>query len=475
MKRIFLIFLCICLIVSCLTACHMQSPLIVEEKEVNTDTSGYIKLADGVSIDMINADYWIKDNYNEVIMSSSEISKFNEDNNKLISTKSGGNFSLKSIKDTISGEIVKELINSLEFPSNQDDLFVNGQKVGQEYWLNLKNNCNLNSVPDKVNVKFGFSVKRATLRQFPTNDYANVDYDDYFYDDFIMSDFMPFSPVAILHESADGLWYYIAMYGYCGWIEKENVAICPSREDWLDRQNCDSFLVVTGSEIRLSEDPYCEDLSSQIIPMGTKLPLVKYEDAPENINQRYSYGTYIVKLPVRLADGSISDEYSLIPANADVSVGYLDYTRANILKQAFKLEGQVYGWAGDFYSNDCSGIVREIFLCFGFEFPRVASQQMNVSDMKFTDVSKKSDTEKLELIKTLPAGSLLYFSGHIMIYLGYDGDDPYVISSVGSIATPDTEVGDAIQVNTVLVSSMLRTTRRSGATWLSSVTGILET
>ena len=62
-----------------------------------------------------------------------------------------------------------------------------------------------------------------------------------------------------------------------------------------------------------------------------------------------------------------------------------------------------------------------------------------------------------------------------MIYLGYDVDDPYVISSVGSIATPDTEVGDAIQVNTVLVSSMLRTTRRSGATWLSSVTGILET
>lgn len=475
MKRIISITMCLVFIVMAFCSCHVKTPVIVNKKEVNTDSDGYIKLADGVDIEMISADYWIKSGYDRVVMTSEEIKEFNSNNSNLISTKSAGNFSLQSIKESISGDVVSELVNSLKFPDNKTDLFINGQKVGQEYWHSLENNCNIDNIGSKVNVKFGYSVKRSTLRQYPTRDYANVDYDDYFYDDFIMSDFMPFMPVAVLHESADSQWYFVAMYGYCGWIEKGYVAVCPDRDDWLRRQYISSFLVVVNDEIRLSEDPYCKELSSLVLPMGTKLPLVKAEEAPQSIHQRYSYGSYIVKLPVRLTDGSISDEYALIPANDEVNVGYLDYTRGNIIKQAFKLQGNVYGWAGDLYSNDCSGIIRQIFLCFGLEMPRVGSQQMNVNGFNKTDVSAYSDDEKLKLINNLPAGSLLYFSGHIMLYLGSDKNEPYVLSSVGSIATLNMQTDESINVNTVLVTSLFRTTRKTGATWLKSITSVLET
>ena len=472
MKRTVSIILILIILISA-GACRRVGPaVIIPEKDVETDD--FVRLAPGVAPEMTLPAYWIKDNsFADVILSADMIKKFNEDNGKLISTKSAGNFSLESIKSSLSGTVVKEIINSLKFP--EDEQFINGLKVGSEYWLNLKENCNINAVPEKVDVKFGYGVVRDTLRQFPTDDYANVDYDDYFYDSFIMSDFMPFSPVAVLHTSADNEWYFVATYCCCGWIEQKNVAICPSREDWIDRMNPESFLVVTGRELRLSNDPYCPELSGLLLPMGTKLPLVKAENAPSSINQRYTFGCYVVKLPVRLSDGSISDFYSLIPSGSDVSVGYIPYTAGNVINLALKLQGDIYGWAGDFNSNDCSGIIREIFRCFGMEFPRVGGQQVNVTGLRKEDVSALDDAQKKDYISKLKPGSLLYFPGHIMIYLGLDEKgEPYALSSVGSIATPELNNGEVMQVNTVLIAGLIRTSRKTGATWLSSITKILE-
>ena len=93
------------------------------------------------------------------------------------------------------------------------------------------------------------------------------------------------------------------MYGFGGWIRKEHVAVCPSHEDWDARREPEDFLVVTGREIRLNKDRGCEELSNLLLPMGTVLPLVKPEDAPESIDGRYSYNSYIVRLPIGKAVG----------------------------------------------------------------------------------------------------------------------------------------------------------------------------
>ena len=474
MRKSIAVLLSLLTVLISLSSCRrIAQSVIADEKEIQNDD--YVPLAPGVSKEMMNPAYWIKDGYNDEILTRQQINKFNTDNNKLIGSASSGSFALQSIKDTISGITVKEIIASIPLPDSKKPLFINGEKVGNEYGYALENNIAAGSVPDKVNVKFGFSVCRGTMRQYPTADYANDEADDLFYDSFIMSDLMPFSPLAVFHESSDGKWFFVASYVCCGWVSKDAVAICPSRSDWLARQSPEDFLVVTGKEIRLSEDPYCSELSNQVIPMGTVLPLVKTADIPASVNRRSAFGCYAAKLPVRLADGSISDAYSLIPQNSDVTVGYLPFTRANIINQAFKLQGDIYGWAGDFNSNDCSGIIRQIFRCFGVEFPRVGSQQINVYDLPTQDVSGLNDKEKLELITSLPAGSLLSFSGHIMIYLGTDEEnEPYVISSVGSISTTELKNGEIMQVNTVLVSSLLRTLRKTGVSWLGSISKVLE-
>ncbi|MCR5522871.1 MAG: SH3 domain-containing protein [Clostridia bacterium] len=470
MRKLIAVILAAALCLS-LSSCRMHSPVYIDNREY--DTGEYIKTSDGVSLEMLNADYWIDDGDNKAVMNSAEIKEFNDANNKLISSGSGGNISLREVGDETGGVMVRELINSIPVPSYADEAYINGERVGPDYWEKLIEETNVDAIGEKVKVRFGFSTVRATLRLFPTNDYANNESDDLFYDGLIMSDYMPFSPLAVLHESKNKEWFFVSMYGYSGWIEKTKVALCESRADWLRRQDISDFLIVTGKELRLTDDPYATGLSGQLLPMGTKLPLVKIDEAPEIIRQRGLYGNYIVKLPIRQSNGIISDEYMLVPVNSDVSTGYLPYTRANVIRLAFKLLGDIYGWAGSFHSNDCSGIIREIFLCFGMEFPRVANQQMKVSGLKYTDLAEMNDSEKIELLSDTPAGSFLYMSGHIMIYLGMDEGEPYVISSVGSISTAETNSGEFEQVNSVIVSSLLRTKRKTGTIWLTNISSLL--
>ena len=192
-----------------------------------------------------------------------------------------------------------------------------------------------------------------------------------------------------------GAFLTLTLYGFGGWTRKENVALCPGRADWLDRMEAEDFLVVTGRELRLPQEPYSPQTSALSLPMGTKLPLVKAADAPQTVNRRKSYGCYVVKLPVRGDGGAIADEYALIPVSENVSRGYLPYTRENELRLAFELLGDRYGWAGMYGANDCSGIIHEIFACFGFCLPRTAEAIMAIQGFGGTELQDKTDAQKL--------------------------------------------------------------------------------
>ena len=54
-----------------------------------------------------------------------------------------------------------------------------------------------------------------------------------------------------------------------------------------------------------------------------------------------------------------------------------------------------------------------------------------------------------------------------MIFLGVDGDTPYVISALGSVV--DSKGEDVILVNSVALNS-LEVKRRNGTTWLENIT-----
>ena len=171
-------------------------------------------------------------------------------------------------------------------------------------------------------------------------------------------------------------------------------------------------------------------------------------------------------MPARKADGSFYQKDALIPANRDVNVGYLPYTSANVVTQAFKSLGNRYGWGGMMNSQDCSAYVREVYLCFGLEIPRNTTWQAEIP-ADVTNMSNMTDDEKTGVLNTLPAGAILIFPGHEMLYLGEDNGLYYTINDISSLVPPDSP-GEIIKPRSVVVND-LSTLRANGSTWLENL------
>lgn len=470
MKKFFAIFLTFVMVFSLVSCQTEQEGPFPEGSELpETEPDEYIRLTEGVSKEMLSADFWTsRVESEEVLMTEKEISAFNERNKKQIAW-ADVTYSLKEFPERVSGDIVREYV-ATAMPEDPSAYYVNGQPATEEYFETIDENRALDQIPDVVDVRYGYAVRRAELRTYPTNDFGVTDPENFFYDELIYGQCFPYCPLVVLHESLDGNWYYVFFDGFGSWVTADAVALCRSRADWLRRQEEDCFLLVTGREIRLPHDEGCPGVSELLLPMGTKLPLVPFENTPETVRMRIGYGCYTVLLPTRAEDGYIKDEYAFVSTAEDVSVGFLPYSPQNVVRLAFKFLGDRYGWAGGDLSNDCSGMIRQIYDCFGFTLPRTDSMQIKCKGLKTFDLTDLPDEEKRQTIASLPMGSLLQFPGHIMLYIGTVDGVNYVINSVGSFATMEMETGDYQYVNTCCINSLEQTRRGNGDTWLTNMT-----
>ncbi len=437
--------------------------------------SDFVRLNNEVSSQMMEPEFWLrgKENTDKELKTYADIIRFNDDNSRMIVSGDAA-FSLYEVGESFYYKTAIDLINDTYFvPERFDEYYLEGNPTNADYWEKQKENLGLEALTERITTRFGFSVTRTTLKRYPTDDKIYKDGDSLFFDQMVQSDIQPFMPVAVLHESKDGNWFYVIAYGYGGWIKKTDIALCKSREEWLEKQNPESFLVVTGRELKFFENPYCPELSGLSVPMGTVLPIVSIEEVPKNIQERAGYGNYIAKLFYRGEDGYLIDEYVLIPMSEDVSLGYLPYTQQEIAKLMFKYLGVVYGWAGDNNSVDCSLYVRQVYKCFGFEFPRVAKPQSELYCEENNNVERASLAHKIEILKEAPIGTLMYFPGHVMMYIGMAEGEPYCISSVGDYSTVELGTGNVEAANTVIITNMLDTTRGTGESWLESVERIV--
>jgi hypothetical protein len=452
----------------------VSESIVLKEPDGKTvvDTS-YVRLIDGVKPEMMHAGDWIKDGDDKVLMTADERTEFNKNNRGVITAGDKTKFpKLDEFEDTLDGKVLRSFLkdNAKSAPKDPSKYYLNGKPTTEEYWENLKALSNIDGIPEKIDVRFGFTTKRMTIRLFPTEDRVFEKTSDRYYDSMIFSECMPYMPVVVLHESTDGEYLYVVFDSFSAWVRKDAIAICKDRKDWEARQNPSQWLVVTEREIRLGNDPHSPLTTDLILPMGTRMELVPAKSAPKSINQRATYGNYVVKVPTRGSDGYIKDELVLIPVSDDVNAGYLPLTPANIVRQAFKLLGDRYGWGGDLQANDCTGITREIYRCFGILLPRVG--QSSSKGVYRVDLSKMKTKQKLEAIEELAPGSLISFPGHMMIYIGTVDGRPYVISAVGTFVAPAPGSSDVLHPRSVVLNS-LYVRRRNLTTWLDTATTAL--
>ena len=337
---------------------------------------------------------------------------------------------LADYPDTLSGDEVARLIRSISKPYSQELFFRDGGTVEVADYDRYTANLNLDGLPDAVDVRFGLVLRRADMRTWPTRDVVFKTHETFDLDRFQENGLFPADVVAILAESADGQWYFVQSYNYAAWVAKEKIVI-GDRQQILEYRDAENFLIVAGGKVTTNFNPKVEAISELQFDMGVRLPLLDADDIEPNIDGQNSRSSHPVLLPTRGELGELEFRTALIARNQDVRVGYMPYTRKNILHQSFKFLGERYGWGHAYNARDCSGLVMEVYKTFGILLPRNSAQQRNspIGNNACVD-SSDSDEEKLELLAACDVGDLLYCPGHVMLYLGSSDGEPYVIHSL---------------------------------------------
>lgn len=359
-------------------------------------------------------------------------------------------------------------INKMNMPNrrilSQDEIKALNKKI---FYICAEEGCMFDITQMQDAYAFGVCVKRSNIRRMPKN-YEQCKESE----EGQLAAILVNEPVAVLKVSEDGKCYYIYTYYYGGWVKSCDIALCKSFEEWENATRLCNPLVVTGSRIRLecSED---KALSQLELSMGTMLSMESEIEIDEVVSGRNVCCNYIVKVPVREESGMLSYRKAEIPVSADVNLGFLKYTPENVLKQAFKTLGELYGWGGRFNSRDCSSLVSDVFVCFGIRLPRDTSGlSMLRGENIYIGIDNLSAEEKEKLLKNTRPGAVLGFEGHVMIYLGEEAGCFYVINQVGHFCVEKNGELVVYQVDSCVVND-LNVRRKNGKTWLESLSYIL--
>ena len=431
-----------------------------------------IPVTAGTTRNMLRPGYWTTGRQDRLLFTAEEIADFNENNPLYVlyySPEKGRSVKLYmyDLPETLDGYIVKTLIapqKAKDFTSGGKTAYVNGKASDAAYWNGLVKNCAAGSIPGTVDPVYAVSVRRTVSYVLPSDDFVSGEPDEKYINDMVSAEVMPFTGVVILHESADKEWSFILNGTVCGWTRTEDLCICSDKDQWLAAARPESFITVTGCEIVMDETAVPTASSGMVLPMGTKLRLAS--GSTTAVSGRSALGCYTVEIPFRRDDGTLGFEQALVPVSEDVCEGYPAMTSSSVIEQAFKFLGRVYGWGGTLSSNDCSGFIRQVYSCYGFELPRNSLAIATLTDLGRSDCSEMTLPRKRQVIKNMPAGQLLYMDGHLMLYLGMDGDKPYVISSCASYIDPQSK--EMVDANCVFVSG-LDLLRKNGKTWLESI------
>ncbi len=255
--------------------------------------------------------------------------------------------------------------------------------------------CNFSEPEAEVKVRYAVTVCRANLRNLPTAELW-TDEPGYFFVDLLQGTAVdPGEALEVLHTSADGKMLFVEMRNYCGWIKAEEAALT-SREEMLSYAAPEAFLVVTANQVRVAGELY---------QLGARLPLLRSEGE----------GGWVVQIPVRDEQGCLQSKEVCLPRSALFHQGWLECTRANLLRMAFTCLGDKYDWGGMTDSVDCSSFVADVYRTVGIELPRDADEQERLAPMRlnFSDGEAREKT-----LQRAEAGDLLFRDGHVMMYLG---------------------------------------------------------
>ncbi len=401
--------------------------------------SGTVRTAYGVTEEMCKASYWYDktaDSFigpDQVLISREEIQRLNEETLK----EPGSNMNdLEKFGETYDADSLRKSLAKGTVSPNKP-IYVNQAPVKDVAgWYKYHADAieATGYTDTKAQTRYAVAVHRTEIRAVPSSAYVGYSKGDS--DNEIVSSALNVNEPFVVRQRAlvDGeefLWGYSDLG--TGWVAAEDIAICKDRDEWLDAWKIDpyskDFIVVAQNQIRL--EPSLADraepdinislsasvLSELKLTFATILKEVPENEIPGTITKRGVWNNHVVYVPVRNSDGSYKKVCALISQHYDVFTGFPEMTQAGILRVSFNNLGDRYGWGGMMDSMDCSLFTRNVYRCFGLNLPRNTNWQQALPGRRI-DLAGMSDEEKMNAICRMPAGTLLYFPGHAMIYTG---------------------------------------------------------
>lgn len=348
------------------------------------------------SLDMENVEYWLQilsNNYNinKEILTQEQIKKYND---KIVFGYSATKVvDLLKIEEKVLASKISSLINSY---SNMNKYTVYNNETKTALTASEKNdilsNRNLGKLSGEFDVKYGIITSFAWMRSYPTNHYSN----SYSRDMFQETGLNVGEGVVIYHTSADDLWYFVQAENYCGWVERKNIALC-SYDDFNEMLNPTDKIVILEKSI---------NIENVCVRMGQYFPFLNEDN-----------DNYVIKFPIRNNSGDLEIKEVSLSKTYKLSKGFLKYNYKNVYYQAFELLGVNYSW-GDKESDgwDCSSTQNAIYGCFGFMMPRNTGNQKSIPTY---GINHSGVNDNLMKQNYLP-GTLIFSSGHVMMYIGED-------------------------------------------------------
>lgn len=274
---------------------------------------------------------------------------------------------------------------------------------------------------------FGLVVERADLRRLPSAQRVFERGGSVDIDRLQESALFPGTPVAVLHESRDSRWLFVQSADYAAWIRAEAVAIA-SRAEVMRYAERQPRRIVTGSQVRTVYQPDSPAVSEKVLDMGSSFPLLADWPLSKPVNGQGRLGAWVIELPLRNASGILHFKPALIPRSADTAPAPLPASRHSVIRQAFKFQGERYGWGHGYHGRDCSGFVSEVYRSMGIWLPRnTGDQQRSRSFERIAFDPELPRSQRIERLMALQVGDLVYIPGHVMLVVGHDRHGPWVI------------------------------------------------
>lgn len=427
-----------------------------------------IKYLPDVTKEMSNPDFWDADD--SVLMTLDEIKLQNE---RTISASGTCMYDLKNMPEVVNTvELNKALLTSTQADVNYylGWTYLESTKLAKATdFKKFISNTQKRNPKKKDKVLYAVAVKRTHLHTFPSHTAIWDDPADPECNYQYLTGVNVNEPLVITSVSKDKKFYLAKSICCSGWVPAEDVAICKDKAEWLSAWDLPSekSLVVYDDKVYTQMSVTGKETSELMLTLGTVLELEEDIDPNNLTDNRSAYQNYAVYIPVRNTNGSYSKKLTLISESEKVSAGYLPMTERNIVEVVMGGLGNTYGWGDWLNSNDCSGYIRNVYKCFGMELARNTTWQEKMPMAK-VDMKNMCREERVRILKAMPAGTILYFNGHEMMYLGSVDDKLYVISATGSMMQP----GNASvrqRIRSIIINT-LDVKRANGNTWLDELT-----